>query len=234
MKPIIFKHNLKTFQLTLATNFHILFKQKSMWLSLFLFALTLLILFPFALGSEMLKVYEVQMGSYWIIQEFVIALLVLNMFKIEEESNTIEIYASTRCSKLSFFYGKVIFTWLHILSLQIPIILLWIIIFNLEIHNFLKLWPTMALASTLFALTSSLLGGFLYCVTQKSHIREVIQPLLFFPLQSASLLAATSVCLISQNNQTMLEWSAWWSILIIYPVLFVGLLLVFGEMILEK
>ncbi len=234
MEKINFKHNLKIFFLVIRINFQIFMARKSLWLSLFLFSLVLLTVFPFAFGTEMLKRFEIQIGSYWIIQEFVVSLLVLNMYKFETESGIFDLYNSTRASKFALFFGKIIFTWLQILSVQMPLLLFWIIIFNPDISILLHILPTLITASCVFAFTSSLLGGFLYSITRISQLKEVLQPLLFFPLQSASLLASVGVCLKSQSVQSMLEWSAWWNILLVYPVLFIGLVLLIGDAFLEE
>lgn len=223
-------YQFKIFSLVFLMNARSLWSYKSRWISLFLFALTLLLLFPFVFGSDILRQFEVQIGSYWMIQEFLAALLITNMFKLEQAGNVFDVYDSVKNIKQVFFWGKVFFTTVYLISLQLPILFFWGIIFNLDAETIVLLYPKLFLLSLFFSFTASLLGAFLYFVTRTNLMKEVLQPLLFFPLQSATLLASVGVCLDTYHTSTN---SAWWNIIVLYPMALIGISLIFGEMIYE-
>lgn len=234
MKQLNFIHHFKIFLLVLSMNWKSLLGRKVQWFSLLLFAITLLFLFPFAFGTDMLRQFEVQIGCYWMIQEFVAVLIILNMFKIEQEGNLFDVYKATRYSPLAFFWGKVCFTTLYFCSLQVPLLFLWGIIFNLDSNTIFLLYPKLVLINLIFAFSSSLLGAFLHAITHKNSLKEILQSLLFFPLQGALLLANVGICLHIYNNQVTASASAWWNVIVINPLLFVGLSLLFGDILYEE
>lgn len=230
MKKNFFIFQLKIFSLVLTMNARSLYACKSKWFSLFFFSLTLLLLFPFAFGSDVLRQFEVQIGSYWMIQEFLAALVVTNMFKNEQTGHLIDLYYSIKNIKQAFFWGKVFFTTFYLISLQLPILFFWGIIFNIDTSLAVNLYPKLLLLNILFSFSASLLGGFLYFVTRSNSTKEILQPLLFFPLQSTTLLASVGICL---DVYHLSPTSTWWNIVIFYPIILIGISLIFGESIYE-
>lgn len=227
-----FSYQYKIFSLVFLMNGRSVWACKAKWIALFLFSLTLLLLFPFVFGSDVLRQFEVQIGSYWMIQEFLAALLITDMFKLEQTGHLFNIYDSAKNIKQAFFWGKVIFTTVYFFSLQLPILFFWGVIFNLDASTIFILYPQLFILNILFAFSASLLGAFLYFMTRTNSVKEILQPLLFFPLQSATLLAAAGACLNTYHSGTF-TYSAWWNIIIFYPIALIGISLIFGETIYE-
>lgn len=222
---LVFKISLRSFWL-----------KKSFWLATLIFALCLLILFPFSLGISVIKRPDVQIGCLWAIMEFVAALCVGRIFVVEQEAHALDILLSSRSFRSAILFAKVCFTSLFIFSLQIPILFFWIILFNVQIPSF-KIIEYFFIVSFFFSFGSASIGSLVYALTTRSLAKEILQPILFFPLQTGILLASVAVTLSASSLSALssaLGEQAWWTILIIYPVLFTAIGWIFSSALLEE
>ena len=226
-----------TFLLVFKVSIRSFWIKKSFWLATLIFALCLLILFPFSLGIPVIKRPDVQIGCFWAIMEFVAALCVGRMFVAEQEANALDILLCSRSFRSAILFAKFCFTSFLIFSLQIPILFFWIILFNVNVVSFMTLVGNIVLASIFFSFGSASVGALVYGLTTRSLAKEILQPILFFPLQTGILLASVSVSLSANSLNTLsgvFSGQAWWTILILYPVLFSAIGWVFSFTLLEE
>ncbi|WP_338636588.1 heme exporter protein CcmB [Spirobacillus cienkowskii] len=215
---------------------HSAWVNKTSWFSVFIFAITLLIIFPFGLGIEALKRSDVQIGCYWIINQFVIITSVSRMFSAEQENNALDFLLSSKTSRSAILCGKISFTSLQILSLQIPILFFWTIFYHVDEKTIFLLLKTILPVTFLFNIGSSSLGALLTCITAKSLAKEILLPLLFFPLQCGILLASVSISIQVASNSLLGTFSseAWWTILFMYPIIFTVLGILLSKILLQE
>lgn len=228
---------INTFCLVFTVSSRSFWMKKSFWLGTLVFALCLLILFPFSLGTPVIQRPDVQIGCLWAIMEFVAALCVGRMFASEQEASALDILLCSRSSRSSILFAKVCFTTLLIFSLQIPILFFWLILFNVKATSFLLFIENLLLTSFFFSFGSASIGSLIYALTTRSLAKEILQPILFFPLQTGILLASVSVSLIANSLNTLssvFSEQAWWSILILYPIIFSSLGWIFSFILLEE
>lgn len=214
-----------TFFLINQTSFRSVWLRKSSWFGTLIFAGCLLILLPFALGTGVLKRADVSLGALWIIHEFVASLVVGRMFFPELESGALDLLLASRAPRSAILVGKISFTAAQIFSLQIPIIFFWTVLYHIQGNILSDLLPVLILTSIAFTLGTASLGALVFCLTTRSLAREILGPMLFFPLQSGVLLAAVSLSThsLSENLIGTFNNGAWWTILLSYPVLFITL-----------
>ena len=210
--------------------------RKASWFGTLVFASCLLILFPFGLGTEALKRIDIQIGSLWIINEFIAVTAVSRMFAPEQESYAMDFLLSARVPKSSFLAGKITFTALQILSLQVPVTFLWIILYNVPSNILIELLKIIVPVSLIFNVGTASLGALVSCLTARSLAKEILLPMLFFPMQSGILLAAVSLTMQVGNNSLLGAFSqeAWWTILFTYPILFTALGFLLSDVLLQE
>lgn len=206
------------------------FIRKSSWAGTLAFATCLAILFPFSFGTELIQKAEIRHGAFWAINEFVVALTVGRLFTLESESGVLELVLSSGISRSALLFGKIIFVVLYLLSVQLPLLIVWIVFYNVPNAAIGLLLPSVFPLLLLFNLGTGTIGALLACVTARSTGRDLLMPLLFFPLQLSVLLAAVSLATYTDPAVVMLagtQGSSWWTILLGVPVLFaaVGVLL---------
>jgi heme exporter protein B len=206
------------------------FLRKASWAGTLAFAACLAILFPFAFGTELIQKAEIRHGAFWAINEFVVALSVARLFTVETEGGILEYFLSTQVHRSAVLFGKILFIVLYLLSVQLPLLLMWIVFYNVPGNVLVSLSSTLLPLLVLFNLGTGTIGALLACVTARSTARDILLPLLFYPLQMSILLAAVSLATMSDPAIVMLAGTSeqsWWTMMLGVPVLFlaVGVLL---------
>lgn len=197
-----------------------LLARKSAWVGTLVFGMCLLVLFPFSFGTDWIRQEAVRTGSFWAIQEFVVALVVMGLFSQESEQGALELLLQPGFSRAALVLGKVLFTVFQLLTIQIPMFIVWWALYEVPAQDTLPLLRVMVPAVVLFNAGTAALGVMLNALTARSLGREILMPILFFPLQMALLLAAVQVSMVDalllpKGGFTA---AAWWSILAGFPV----------------
>jgi heme exporter protein B len=211
--------------------------KKSVWLGTLIFAICLLILFPFSLGTEVIKRADVQIGCFWAIMEFVAVLSIGRMFYAEQEAQALDILLCSQSSRSSILLAKIFFLSFTLFSLTVPILFSWTLFFNITASSFILFYGKFLLTSLFFVWGCASLGALVHALTARSLAKDIIQPILFFPLQTGLLLASVSVSLSSNSASSLsgaFNSSTWWMILILYPVIFTTLGCIFSLFLLEE
>ena len=211
--------------------------RKATWFGTLVFAACLLVLFPFAFGTEVIQKGEVRHGAFWAINEFVVALTVGRIFATEQDAGALEFLLASRSSRPAILFGKMAFTAFQLLSLQVPLVLMWIVFYNVPTATLLEQIRTYLPVCVLFNLGTASLGALIACITARSTAREILVPILFYPLQISALLAAVTLCLRSDPAYQLVggfSESAWWTLLAGFPVLFSALGFMLGDVLLQE
>lgn len=203
--------------------------RKANWLGPLIFGACVLMLFPFAFGTELLKQSEIRYGSFWMINEFIVALVAARIFAAENESGILEFLIASPTPRTSIFLGKVLFTVLQLLSLQLPLVVLWVLIYNVPLPIVVETARKTLATCLVFNFGTASLGVILSCVTARSLAKDMLFPILFFPLQVTLLIAAVMLCLQGEGSLVVdaVSPAKWWSFLAGYPVVLmtIGLML---------
>lgn len=213
------------------------FIRKSSWAGTLTFAACLAILFPFSFGTELIQKAEIRHGAFWAINEFVVALTVGRLFAVEAESGILELALSAGIARSALLFGKIFFVVLYLLSVQLPLLLVWIVFYNVPNATLTSILPTILPLLLLFNFGTGTLGALLACVTARSTGRDLLMPLLFFPLQLSILLAAVSLATYSDPAVVMVagsQGSSWWTILLGVPIVFLAMTVLLSQALFQE
>lgn len=213
------------------------FIRKSSWAGTLAFAACLAILFPFSFGTELIQKAEIRHGAFWAINEFIVALTVGRLFTLESESGILELVLSSGISRSALLFGKILFVVLYLLSVQLPLLIVWIVFYNVPTVSVGAFLPVSLPLLVLFNLGTGTIGALLACVTARSSGRDLLMPLLFYPLQLSVLLAAVSLATYTDPAVVMLagtQSTSWWTILAGVPVLFLSLGVLLSDILFQE
>jgi heme exporter protein B len=203
--------------------------RKSAWVGVFVFGMCLLVLYPFSFGTDLIRTEGVRTGAFWTIQEFVVALVITRIFAQESEQGALELLLHPGFSRFALVVGKTLFTMMQLLTLQIPMFVVWWALYEVPSASTGELLRSLLPALVLFDAGTAVLGVMLNALTSRSLGREILLPILFFPLQLSILLAGVQVTLMDSVllPKGGLSQDAWWSILGGFPIIMLatGLLL---------
>ncbi|HET9424875.1 MAG TPA: heme exporter protein CcmB [Gemmatimonadaceae bacterium] len=178
---------------------------------------TILILLGLALGPDGQALRNAAVGAVWIATLFAGVLAFNRSFQVELESGALEPLLQYPGPRWPIFAGKLIAN-LVFVSLMVAIIVpVGIVLFGVTVG---PKWPSLLAVLVLGILGVVVLGTFYASMASRSRAREVLLPLLLFPMLVPVLVASSTASKALLGADLMHEAGAWIRLLLVYDVVF--------------
>jgi len=188
------------------------------FISLLFFSLIILLVFAFALPADKESHRLLAPGIYWV--TFLLSgILSLNKsFQMERENSVMEALLLAPVSRGAIFLGKMFGNILFILIVQLIVIPLFGVLFhNLTFVHYLELLGLSIIVTTGFTALGTLLSG----MTADLRFKEILLPILLFPLLVPLILAAVTITRGILDNQGFGASADWLKLLIGFDLIYV-------------
>jgi heme exporter protein B len=195
------------------------------------FAALVLFIFNFALGPDREKLREVAPGLLWLAFLFTGMLGLARSFQAERENDCFEELLLTPGDRESIYFGKLAGNVLFMLMAEAMILPLFGILYNLDIWAQL---PSLALVAVLGTVGFSTIGTLLAAMTAHLRAREVMLPLLLFPLTVPVILGSVRATEAILSGAGLGEVSHWLKLLAGFDVIFLVACPLAFEFVLEE
>ncbi len=195
------------------------------------FAGLVLFIFNFALGPDREKLAEVAPGLLWLAFLFTGMLGLARSFQAERENECFEELLLTPGDRESIYFGKLAGNVLFMLTAEVFILPLFGILYNLEIWGRL---PSLAVVALLGTIGFSAIGTLLAAMTANLRAREVMLPLLLFPLTVPVILGAVRSTEVILAGGGLAEVSQWIKLLAGFDIVFLVVCPMAFEFVLEE
>jgi heme exporter protein B len=180
-------------------------------------AVTILILLGLALGPDADALRNAAVGAVWLATLFSGVLAFNRSFQVELESGALEPLLLYPGPRWTIFAGKLLAN-LTFVGLMVTIVMVaGVVLFGITIP---ARWPTILAVVALGVVGLVVLGTFYASMASRSRAREVLLPLLLFPMLVPVLLAATTASKALLGADLMHEAGAWTRLLIGYDLVF--------------
>ena len=190
---------------------------------------TILVLLGLALGPDAAALRSAAVGAVWIATLFAGVLAFNRSFQMEIESGAIEPLLQYPGPRWPIFAGKLIANFAFVTLMVIIIVPIGIMLFGISPG---PRWPSLLAVGTLGIAGVVVLGTFYASMSSRSRAREVLLPLLLFPMLVPVLIASTTASKALIGADLMHEAGAWIRLLFIYDVVFlVATLLAFDHVV---
>ncbi len=206
--------------------------EKQRLISPLLFAATILILFSFAMG----EIPDFLITKMFLAETFLTLLFALQasfsrIFEPDQQDKVFELLQTYPLSSSGWFFGKYILVMIIGIAIVLPTMLLAGLLLDTPGINLLEPFVFLMAFLALTGLTA--LGILLSAATLKAAGREIIFPLLYFPLSTPILLAAVEGSLAYYDNSVLSGDASQWLILVgCFNVIYFTLgVLLFGELV---
>jgi heme exporter protein B len=191
--------------------------------------ITTLILLGLALGPDADALRNAAVGAVWLATFFSGVLAFNRSYQVELESGALEALLQYPGPRWPIFVGKLHGNLLFVSTMVTIIVAVGVILFGVRIPG---TWPSLLLVLALGIIGMVTLGTFYAAMASRSRAREVLLPLLLFPMLVPVLLAATTASKALLGADLMHEAGAWIRLLIAYDTIFlVATLLAFDHII---
>lgn len=178
---------------------------------------TILILLGLALGPDAQALRNAAVGAVWLATLFSGVLAFNRSFQVELESGALEPLLQYPGPRWTIFAGKLLGNLMFVGLMVAIIVAAGVVLFGVRIPAG---WPSLVGVLALGVVGLVVLGTFYASMASRSRAREVLLPLLLFPMLVPVLLAATTASKALLGADLMHEAGAWIRLLAAYDVVF--------------
>lgn len=186
-------------------------------LAMFFFGTLLLFVFHFAFEIQAEKVAELAPGLLWLAFLFTGTLGLTQLFQAERENHCLDALLLSPMDRGCLYLAKVFFNLLLMLLVELIVFPLFWVLFNLASWDLL---PSLFLVAFLGTLGFCVLGALFAAVTLKARARELLLPLILFPLMIPVILGTVRGMEIILRTGQFEEAVSWLRLLIGFDVIF--------------
>lgn len=193
------------------------FRSKAGFNSVASLGVTILILLGLALGPDAEALRQAAVGAVWLAMLFSGVLAFNRSFQVELDSGALESLLQYPGPRWTIFAGKLLGN-LTFVTLMVGIVVtVGVVLFGVRVPED---WPALLGVLALGVIGLVVLGTFYASMSSRSRAREVLLPLLLFPMLVPVLLAATTASKALLGADLMHEAGAWVRLLVAYDLIF--------------
>jgi heme exporter protein B len=161
-------------------------RRRDSLLTMFFFGILLLFVFNFSFDPAPDRIVAMTPGLLWLAFLFTGTLGLAQMFQAERENHNLDALLLSPLDPGAMFLAKAAFNLILMLLVELVVIPLFWILFNLRFWNLL---PQVFLITLLGTIGFCALGTLMSALTLKARARELLLPLVLFPLMIPVVLA---------------------------------------------
>lgn len=196
--------------------------------AIFTFGAAALLLFSFAIGPDSLALRQHAAGFLWLALLLASTLSLAESFERETEEQAFEGTLLLPASARSLYYGKAIANWLQLALLGIALVPVMIVLYDAGTLRLPSLLAVILLGTAGLSAPGTLYAG----MTAQARGRQLLLPLLLFPLVVPVLLAAVKATSLLILGDPMGQLRPWVSLLVAFDVVYWALDgLLFGRVV---
>ena len=154
-------------------------RRRESLLTMFFFGTLLLFVFHFSFDLVPARVSEMAPGLLWLAFLFTGTLGLAQLFEAERNNHCLEALLLSPMDRGALFLAKTSFNFILMVLVEIVVIPLFWVLFNLRSWDVI---PALFLVTLLGTVGFCVLGTLLSAVTLKARARELLLPLILFPL----------------------------------------------------
>ena len=203
-------------------------RSREMLSSMFIFALLVVLVFSFSFDLRVEETSGVAPGVLWVAITFAGMLGLARSFVLERDQGCLDGLLLCPVDRSLLYLGKMISNLVFISLTELVVLPLCFALFNLPFH--LLLLPILFLGTVGF----SAVGTIVSAMTVHARAREVMLPILLFPLVLPALIAAVKLTGGVLDGQPWGEIRNWMELLVGFDVIFVVISYLAFEYVIEE
>lgn len=185
---------------------------------MFVFAVLVILVFNFAFDLRVDNVRQVLPGVLWVTFTFAGTLGLGRSFTAEKDQGSLEGLLLAPVDRSAVFLGKTLANTVFMLSVEAIIVPTATVLFN---ENLLR-WPLFAVV-VLGTVGFAAVGTLLAAVAVNTRARDVMLPILLFPVSIPVIIAAVKLTAAIVDTGSVAEAGIWWPLLISFDAIFLVL-----------
>lgn len=192
---------------------------------------TILVLLGLALGPDTQALRDAAVGAVWLALLFSGVLAFNRSFQVELESGALDPLLRYPGPRWTIFAGKLLGNLIFLTLMVAIVVTVGVVLFSVGIP---RRWPSLLGVLSLGVLGLVVLGTFYAAMASRSRAREVLLPLLLFPMLVPVLVAATTASKALLGADIMHDAGAWMQLLAAYDLIFLIATFIAFEHVIES
>ncbi len=185
-------------------------------ISALVFGLIVVVVFNFGLNRTPGSLAPVAPGLLWVAYAFVGVLAMNRAFARELEQGALDGLLAAPVSRDAVFLGKMLGTLAFMLLIEAVLLPVFAVMLDLP-----ALSPALGLIILLATIGFATVGTFFAAIAAQTRSREILLPVLFFPVIVPVMIAAVEATALALEGGPMLPiWSRWLPLLVVFDALF--------------
>jgi heme exporter protein B len=206
------------------------FRSRELLTTTVVFILMVIVLFSFTFDPTYNESRRFGPGLLWLAFLFAASLMLQPCFLREQNNDTLSALRLSVSDPFAIFLAKLVANTLFLLFTELLMLPVFAILYNVPV---LRVLGQLLLVFFLGSLGVSIAGTALSAISAQARMRELLLPLLLLPLLTPVLVASTQVTVGLLDVSPFLEWKGV-GFLVIFDVVFLTALWLFGEYLLEE
>ena len=205
-------------------------RTREMVSSMLVFALLVILIFNFAFDLRADNQRTLAPGVLWVAIAFSGMLGLSRSFIVEKDRGSIEGLLLAPMDRGAIFLGKLLGNVLFMVGIEIIILPVFVVLFNLSAGDLLPLAGIMVLGTIGFAGVGTLFSA----MVVHTRAREVLLPVLLFPVVIPVMLSAVRLTAAVLDGLPLAEMQNWLSLLIAFDAIFFALSFTLFDFVMEE
>ncbi|MDB5081379.1 MAG: hypothetical protein JWP00_3303 [Chloroflexi bacterium] len=204
-------------------------RTKEIFSAMSIFSLLVVMVFVFALPGKLKEAGDVAPGLLWIAFTFAGVLGLNRSFINEKDRGSLEGLLLVPTDRSAIFYGKALGNFTFIIIVELLLAPIFSLLFNFSVLR-LELLPVLLLGTIGFAEIGTLFAA----MAVNTRAREVLLPVLFFPIMLPVIIAASQSTAAILANRPFEEINSALGLMIFFDLIFLVVPALLFELVLEE
>jgi heme exporter protein B len=206
------------------------FRSRELLTTTVVFILMIIVLFSFTFDPTYTESRRFGPGLLWLAFLFAASLMLQPCFLREQNNDTLSALRLSVSDPFAIFLAKLAANTLFLLFTELLMLPVFAILYNVPV---LRVFGRLVMVFFLGSLGVSIAGTALSAISAQARMRELLLPLLLLPILTPVLVASTQVTVGLLDPAPFLEWKGI-GFLVVFDVVFLTALWLFGEYLLEE
>lgn len=207
------------------------FKTRELFSSMFVFGLLVILIFIFSVNLSIVKATDVGPGILWVAILFAGTLGLSRSFALEKENGCLQGLMLTPVDRSAIYFGKMISNLIFLLILESFLLPVFMVFFNVEVLSHLG---SLAIVIVLGTLGFSALGTLLSSLASNLKTREIMLPILLYPLMVPVAIGAVRMTHQVLIGKSLADMGNWLGLIICFDVIYIAVSIMTIDYILEE
>jgi heme exporter protein B len=204
-------------------------RTREMLSSMFVFALLVIVIFNFAFELRVENVREVAPGVLWVTFTFAGMLGLNRSFVLEKDRGCLEGLLLCPVDRTAIYFGKMLGNVIFMTIVEAIILPIFSVLFNVSLFQ-----PVLLLVVVLGTLGFAGVGTLFSAMAVHTRAREVMLPVLLFPVVVPAMIAAVKATGGILDGQAFSEIAHWVRLLAVFDVVFLAISFMTFDYVVEE